>query len=80
MNIDLMAAFFGWGALLNLIFLTFVFVVFMLGRNIVFRLHEQWFSIPKETVTAVIYGGMAWFKLATFLLFVIPYLVVRFFM
>lgn len=78
MTIEMMRAFFGWGALFNLLFLTAVFFLFLLGRDVIYRVHSRWFPIPRETFLAVIYAGMAWYKLATFLFFVIPYCVLRF--
>lgn len=78
MTFETVRAFFGWGALLNLIFLTLIFLFFISSRNIIYQVHSRWIPIPRETFLTVIYAGMAWYKLATFLLFVIPYCVLRF--
>lgn len=78
MTLETLRAFFGWGALLNLVFLTAVFFLFLCARDVIYRVHGRWFPISRETFHAVIYAGMAWYKLAAFLFFVIPYCVLRF--
>ena len=79
MSIETLRTFLGWSALLNLIWLTFLFFVFMLGKEWIYRLHSHWFSLSREAMDSIIYAAMAWYKLATFLFFVMPYLVLRFF-
>lgn len=80
MSLEQLRAFLGWGAILNLVFLSFVFFFFLAARDLMYRLHGRWFGLSKETLSAILYGMMAWFKLATFLFFIIPYVVLRFFM
>ena len=80
MTLEMLRAFFGWGALLNLLLLTFIFFVFLLGGDMIYRVHSRWFRISRETAHAILYAAMAGYKLATFLLFGVPYLVLRFFM
>ena len=48
-------------------------------RDMIYSLHCRWFDIPKEAVNAVLYAAIAWFKLVTIAFFVMPYLVLRFF-
>lgn len=78
MSMETLRAFLGWGAVLNLVWLTVLFCLFTLGKDWIYRIHSRWFSIPKETMETVVYAIMGWYKLATFLLFVIPYAVLRF--
>lgn len=80
MSMETLRTFLGWGAVLNLVWLTIIFCLFALGKDWIHRFHSRWFSISKETMTTVVYMLLGWYKLATFLLFVIPYVVLRFFM
>lgn len=78
MTLEMLCAFFGWGAILNLLFLSLTFFFFMCCRKLIYRIHSRWFEISPETFYGVLYAAMAWYKLSTFLFFVIPYLVLRF--
>ena len=79
LDLEILRAFFGWGALLNLVFLSLIFVFFLLCRNMIYRIHSRWFCISKETFHGILYAAMAWYKLSVFIFFIIPYLVLRFF-
>ncbi len=77
MNVELLRAVLGWGAVFNFAFLTFMFFVFLAGRRLIYRLHGRWFGLPEGTINAVLYGALAWYKLANFLFFVMPYIALR---
>jgi hypothetical protein len=50
------------------------FAVFAFFHDGLHRLHGRWFKLPVETFDAIHYGGMAVYKIATLLLFAIPWL------
>jgi len=79
MTIELLRSFLGWAAVCNIAFLSVMFFVFLAGRELIYSLHGRWFSISKETINAILYGAMAFYKLAIFAFFVMPYFALRFF-
>jgi hypothetical protein len=54
-------------------------LVCILCRGMIYNLHCRWFDIPKETVNVILYAAIAWYKLVNVAFFVMPYLVLRFF-
>ena len=79
MTLELLQSFLGWGAVCNIAFLSVMFCLFHAGRELIYRLHGRWFGLPKETINAILYGAMAFYKLAIFAFFVMPYIALRFF-
>lgn len=80
MTLELLRAFFGWCAILNLILLMVWFGLFVGARGALFRLHGRWFNLAPQTFDAIHYAGMAGYKLSLWMFFLIPYLVLRFFL
>ena len=79
MTTDQLCAFLGWAAVLNFVFLSLMFFIFLALRETIHCLHGRWFGLPKETISAILYGAMAGYKLAIFAFFVMPYIALRFF-
>jgi len=79
MTVELLRSFLGWGAVCNIAFLSAMFFLCMAGRELIYKLHGRWFGIPKETINAILYGAMAFYKLTIFAFFVVPYIALRFF-
>ena len=79
MTLEQLSSFLGWAAVCNIVFLSVMFFVFLVGRELIYSIHGRWFGLPKETINAILYGAMCWYKLATFAFFVMPYIALRFF-
>ena len=79
MTAEQLCSFLGWGAVCNIVFLSLMFFGFLASRELIYRLHGHWFGISKETINAILYGAMCWYKLVTFAFFVMPYIALRFF-
>ncbi|MCL1985233.1 MAG: hypothetical protein FWG59_02145 [Betaproteobacteria bacterium] len=79
MTVELLRSILGWGAICNIAFLSVIFCIFLAGRELIYSLHGRWFGITKETINAILYGAMAFYKLAIFAFFVMPYIALRFF-
>ena len=80
MTVELLRSFLGWGAICNIAFLSVMFFIVLVGRELIYNLHGRWFGITKETNNAILYGAMAFYKLAIFAFFVMPYIALRVFM
>ncbi len=77
MTLETVRAFLGWSAVLNLLFLSFWFLIFRCAHNWIFFLHQRWFQVTHETFDAIHYAGMAWYKVSIFLFFIMPYFALR---
>ncbi len=51
--------------------------MFMSARNWIYRMHTRWFKISEEQFDSIHYAGMAIFKLAAWVFFIIPYLAIK---
>ncbi len=63
-----------WTAILNLGLLTIWFLMIACARHWIYRVHSRWHSLSFEQFSSIHYAGMMGLKIATFLLFVCPYL------
>lgn len=63
-----------WSAMLNMLLLLWWFLFFAFAHDWMYRLHSRWFTISVEKFDAIHYAGMAFYKIAIFLLFLVPYL------
>lgn len=77
MTFEIVRAVLGWGAILNLAFVTVWFLLFIYANEWIFELHRRWFQLSRQTFDAIHYAGMAWYKAATWIFFIMPYLALR---
>jgi len=80
MTVEELRSFFGWGAVCNTVFLLVLLILYLSFRDTINHLYSHAFSIQKETINAILFGVMVFYELAIFTFFVIPYIVLRFFM
>lgn len=66
-----------WCAVINYGVLLVWFLVFVLARDRLHRLHGRWFRLSVEQFDAIHYVGMAIFKLGIILLNLVPYIALR---
>ena len=50
------------------------FLGFSLMHDPLYRLHRRWFTLPIERFDAIHYAGMAGYKIAILLFFLVPWL------
>jgi hypothetical protein len=77
MTLELIRATLAWSTLLNFVVLLSWFLLFVLARDWMYRLHSRWFRLSEETFAALHYGGMGLFKLGILLFNLMPYLALR---
>jgi hypothetical protein len=63
MNLHLVQAFFLWCTILNLALLTAYFLIFLVLKDAIYKLHSRWFPMPRETFNAILYGVFAGYKI-----------------
>jgi Family of unknown function (DUF6868) len=77
MTVEILRATLGWVAVFNLGLLAVWLLFFMAAHDWVYRLHGRWFDIPAQRFDAIHYACMAFYKLATLLFVITPYLALR---
>ena len=77
MTVELLRNVLGWGAVLNLLFVTVWFALFLGMHDRMYAWHRRWFRLNVETFDAIHYAGMAGHKMATWLLFIMPWIALR---
>ena len=80
MTLDTLRTLLGWSAIFQLAFLSLWFFAFVGFHDTMYRLHHRWLRLSVETFDAIHYAGMAWFKMSTWLFFILPWLVLRLFL
>lgn len=78
MTLELIRTVLGWVAVLNIVLLLVWAGLFVFARAWMIRLHSRWFKLSPEVFDAMHYAGMGLYKIAIWMLFIIPYLVLRF--
>ncbi len=77
MDIALLSRILLWCIVFDFCFLSIWLIMFLSARNWIYRMHTQWFKISEEQFDSMHYAGMAIFKLAAWLFFIIPYLAIK---
>ena len=77
MTIDALQGILGWGIVINIAFLLWWFLFIVFAHDWVYKMHTKWFKISVETFDAIHYAGIAFYKILMFVLFIIPYIVIR---
>ena len=77
MSAEDIARILAWLSVFNYILLIIWFLGFRFFHDWIFGLHGQWFLLDVKTFDAIHYAGIAFYKIAIFLLFLGPYIVIR---
>lgn len=77
MTIEIVREVLGWSALINYALLTVWFLIFSWAHNWLYGFHGKWFTLPVEKFDAIHYAAMAFYKLAIFMLNLVPYIALR---
>ena len=64
----------GWTALLNMAYLTLVTLMLTFARNVITRLHQQFFDLDAAALQLKYFAFLSQYKVITLTFFVAPYL------
>jgi len=73
MDIDSIRAFFMWCTILNAALLVLSWLMCVWAGDWVWRIHNKWFSISRETFNVAIYSFIGLYKILVFVFNLIPY-------
>lgn len=77
MTIGVLRELLGWCCLINMGLLLWWFLIILLARNWVYRIHGKWFKLSEESFDAIHYSGIAFFKITIFVFNIVPYVALR---
>ena len=77
MTIEIVRDFFAWCSVINICLLIVWFLLFLLARNWMYRVHSKWFKLSGDNFDVIHYSGMAVFKIAIWLFNLTPYFALR---
>ena len=76
-TVAMLSQFFLWCSIINLSVSILTFLVVVIGRHRVFRIHSRLFGVPEETAAEKIYYSMINYKTIIFVFNVIPYIAIQ---
>jgi hypothetical protein len=74
MTIETLTQFFMWTTILNMGFLIYAFVLLAFTGDFVYRIHNKWFPMPRDSFNVVVYSFIGFYKLLVLILCVIPWI------
>lgn len=72
MGVETLRHVFIFSLVINYGILLIWFAAFTLAHDRIYRLHNRWFAVSRETFDALHYGGMSVYKIGTLLLNLAP--------
>ena len=77
MTLDMLTAFFGWMALINIAFLTISSLMLMMMKDWVAELHGRLYGVDAAKVKHTIYGWLGAYKILLLIFSLVPYIALR---
>ncbi len=75
MTIEVLYEFFKWCSIFNMTILAWWAVWIMAFPGFVYKMHSQWFEMPREQFNLIHYKAITFYKLSIILFNVIPWFV-----
>ena len=75
MDIQTLTSFFMWCTIINIGFLIFLALIYLLVPNVTYRLQSRFIPISRETFDMVFYSFIGAFKLLVLVFFAVPWIV-----
>jgi len=74
MDLETLQLWLGWCALINIAVLMIWWLMLVAAHDWVYGFHTRWFQLSRETFDGVHYAGLAAYKIAIYVLFIVPWL------
>ncbi|MCF7958288.1 MAG: hypothetical protein K9M57_07570 [Phycisphaerae bacterium] len=74
MNIESLTTFFMWCFVINGGLLIFWVIMLLAAGDFIYRMHSQWFPMPRETFNVIMYAFLGLFKIFFLFFNLVPYL------
>ena len=63
-----------WCSILNAVFLIYIWLMFWLRHDWIYKLHSKWFKITEQQFDALWYGLLGFYKISVFLFNIVPFI------
>ena len=73
MDIQTLTTFFKWCTIINGALLVIWTIMFMMVPDLVYRMQNKWFPIPRETFNVIFYSILGLFKIVFLVFSAVPY-------
>ena len=77
MTLDTLTTFFGWMALLNIVFLGLAALLLLTFKNRFAPMHAAMFDLDETEVKRAYFRWLAYYKIAALIFSIIPYIALR---
>ncbi len=77
MTLEMIQRLLGWCAVINIALLLWWFLFFVLGHDLMYRVHSRLFKMPVQTFDTFHYAGLAVYKVLIMVFNLAPYLAIR---
>jgi len=74
MNIEMLTGFFMWCSIINVGLLLLSFLMMACAGDFVYRLHRQWYPMPRETFNVVLYSFTGAYKIVVLVFNIVPWI------
>ena len=74
MDIHTLTLFFMWCTIINVGFLIFLALIYLLAPNLVYRMQSRWIPISRETFDTIFYSSFAFFKILVLVFNAVPWI------
>lgn len=72
---DMWQSFLGWSLVIHWSILLIWVLAFKFSSDYIYKIHNNWVSIKRETFNSIHYGGMGLYKLLIFFFLMVPYFI-----
>ena len=77
MTIDILREFFGWCAIINILFLTLTSILIITVRGSVSRIHGKMFNLDEKDLSREYFHYLGQYKIATLVFSIAPYIALK---
>ena len=77
MTAESLRLFFAWSSVIHICVLLYWLAWLISAPDYVYSIHSRWFKMSKDQFYVIHYRGIIYYKIAIFLLNVVPYIVLR---
>jgi hypothetical protein len=74
MNMELLKEFFMWNTLINLGLFMWTAIMCVYCRGLIYRVHGKMFGLSQDTVNAILYGFLGFYKLVFIVFVLVPWI------
>ena len=76
-TVEVLEKFFLWMTIINFGILTLYFLLFLVARDFIYKLHTTWFKMTEGKISSSLYKTFAFYKITVIIFNLVPYIALR---